>query len=276
MGLLDDLKKQTADQRAREEAEQDEKAQRESVYREQIKPKLEQIFSFLHEFSEHLNYIKPDTRVTYELPGKVILGDLLQGNYSLKSDSRNTMSEIVFKFYCQAEGGLFIDTMEKGRFNRLKEFLHQNRIPCQTRDHKDSKQNVIGGEINVEKRVPVVFKFSADIDNSCITLWIRNFGRLGTRKFILFPNQISEQFLDNLGRYVMHETDFFIKLEMPDDQRLRIREKLEDEKQKREQEIKIAERVRLEKEQQESQQKLLFRLKEQVRGIYGKVRKDAP
>ncbi|GMQ83585.1 MAG: hypothetical protein BMS9Abin06_0320 [Gammaproteobacteria bacterium] len=276
MGLLDDLKKQTADQRAREEAEQDEKAQRESVYREQIKPKLEQICSFLHEFSEHLNYIKPDTRVNYELPGKVVLDDLLQGNYSLKSDSRDTMTEIVLKFYCQAEGSLFIDTVEKDRFDRLKEFLYQNRIPYQTRNHKDSKQNVIGGEISVEKKVPVVFKFSADIDNSCIALWIRNFGSLGTRKFILFPGQISEQFLDSLGCYVMHETDSFIKLEMQDDQRLRIREKLEDEKQNLEQEIIIAERVRLEEEQQESQRKLLFRLKEQVRGIYGKVRKDAP
>lgn len=276
MGLLDDLKKKTADQRARDKAEQDEKAQRESIYREQIKPKLEQVYSFLHEFSEHLNYIKPDTGVTYELPGEVILDDLFQGNYSLKSDSRDTMSEIVLKFYCQAEGVLFLDAMGKEQFNRLIDFLYQNRIPYQTRVHKDSTNNVIGGEISIEKRVPVIFKFTADIDNSCISLWIRNFGCLGTRKFILFPSQISEQFLDNLGRYVMHETDSFIKLEMPDDQRLRIREKLEDEKQISEQEIKIAEQARLEEEQQESQQKLLFRLKEQVRVIYGKVRKDVP
>jgi hypothetical protein len=186
------------------------------------------------------------------------------------------MTEIILKFYCQGEDSISIDTAEKDHFDRLKEFLHQNRLPYQTRAHRDSKQNIVGGEITVEKKVPVVLKFNADIENSCITLWIRNFGSLGTRKFILFPSQISEQFLDSLGRYVMREIESFIKLDMPNEQRHKIREKVEDEKLAREMELKLAEQARQKEEQEQNQQKLATRLKEQVRGIYGKVRKGVP
>jgi hypothetical protein len=184
------------------------------------------------------------------------------------------MTEIAFRFFCQAEGNAPIELTEKDRFNSMKEFLYRNRLAYQTHAYKDERHNVIGGQITVEKTVPVIFKFEADIKDSCIVLWIRNFTSLGVQKFILFPRQINDEFLEGLGRFVMREVDSLTRLELPDEQRLMIRAQIETERQAREEEIRQAEQARLKREQEEEQRKLVSRIKEQVRGVYARVKKN--
>lgn len=274
MGVLDELKQKSAEQQARETARREDQARREAFYRDEIKPRLEQLFGFLHEFSEHLNYVKPDIRTSYRLPENFRLQELRQGDYKLKCDSRESMTEIALRFFCQAEGNALIELTEKDRFNSMKEFLYRNRLAYQTRAYKDERHNVIGGQIAVEKKVPVIFKFEADITDSCIVLWIRNFTSLGVQKFILFPRQINDEFLEGLGRFVMREVDSFTKLELPEEQRRMIRAQIETERQAREEEIRQAEEARLKREQEEEQRKLVSRIKEQVRGVYERVKKN--
>ena len=276
MGVLDDLKKQAAEQKAREESEQQRREQRLAFYREQIKPRLESIYSYLHEFTEQLNYVTPDIPVTYELPEKRMLPELSQKNYVVKVDSSENISSVTLRFSCEAEGTLFIQEDEKGKFEKLKDFLYQHKLNYHTRQHKDEQQAVVGGDVTIEKKVPVLFQFDADIDNSCILLWIRNFEKLGTRKIILLPSQVHEQFLDDLGRYILRRSDTFMKLELAEEQRDKIREKIERDKAQKEQEMLIEEQRRLEEEQRAEEQKLVSRLKKQVKKIYGKATKDNP
>jgi hypothetical protein len=273
MGVLDELKQKSAEQQARETARREEQTRRETFYRDELKPRLEQLFGFLHEFGEQLNYVRPDVRASYRLPEDFRLDALSQGDYNLNCDSRDNMTEIAFRLFCKDEGKLLIELTEKDRFNSMKEFLHRNRLTYRTHEFKDERHNVIGGQITLERKVPVIFKFDADIENSCIVLWIRNFASLGLQKFILFPNQINDEFLDGLGRFIMRETDSFVRLELPEEQRLRIQANIERERQAKEEEIRKAEAARLRQEQEEEQNKLVSRLKEQVRGICQRVRK---
>ena len=190
MGLLDDLKNQTADLKAREQRDREREAQQEAFFRDVIRPRLESIYGYLHQFVEQLNYLQPDISVDYTLPGDIALSGLAQGDYSLKVDSRENMSEVVLRFYCQTEGEVFFAVEHKGQFDKLRDIFHQSRLRYQTRTNKDAKQTVLGGDFTLEKVVPIVFSvYQADIENSSIILWIRNFEDLGLRRFVLPPKK---------------------------------------------------------------------------------------
>lgn len=276
MGLLDDLKKQAADQKARELSEQEQREQRFAFYKEQIQPKLANVYSYLHEFTEQVNYVTPEIRMSYELPEKRVLADLSQKKYAVKIDSSENTRSVMLRFFCEDDGELLVQEHEKRKFEKFQDFLFEHTLRYQSRPYKDDKRDVIGGEISIEKRVPILFQFDADVENSCILLWIVNFETLGKRKITLLPEQIDESFLDELGRFVLRQIDSFMALDLADAQRDRIREQVEQDKAEKEQEMLIREQERLEEEQRAEERKLVSRLKKQVKKIYGKTRSDDP
>ena len=272
MGLLDDLKKQSAEQKAKEQSERELKEQQFAFFKEEMQPKLEVIYSYLQELSEHLNYIEREITVSYSLGSNVTFADLRQKDYVLKINSRENISEIALRFHCRGESAMNIKAENESQFNQLKELFFQNRLDYQARETRDERRNVLGGDITVQQSIPVLFQFDADIENGCIVLKVRNFECLGVRKILLFPRQIDEAFLDNLGRYLLREVDTFMQLSMEEEHRNRLRESVEQEKLSKQQELELAEQRRLEEEQKEKKN-LAFRVTQQVKGIYGKVKK---
>ena len=62
MGVLDDLRKQSAEQRDREEAVQQREQEQQEFYQQEIRPRLEQAYTYLNELADQLNYLKPDLK----------------------------------------------------------------------------------------------------------------------------------------------------------------------------------------------------------------------
>lgn len=273
MGLLDDLKKQSAEQKAKEQSERELKEQQFAFFKEEMQPKLEAIYSYLQELSEHLNYIEREITVSYSLGSNVTLSDLRQQDYVLKINRRENMSEMALRFHCRGEDAMCIKAENESQFNQLKELFYQNRLDYQARETRDERRNVLGGDITVQKDIPVLFQFDSDIENGCIVLKIRNFEHLGIRKILLFPRQIDEAFLDSLGRYLLREVDTFMQLSMEEEHRNRLKESVEQENLSKQQELELAEQRRLEEEQEEKKKNLAFRVRQQVKDIYGKVKK---
>lgn len=95
MGILEELKKQADIIRDGQSAEQRLQAQREAFYRSDILPKLEYIYTWLFEFTEHLNLIKPDTKAWYSIEQYGELPVLQQGEYGISVNSRRDMTKLV-------------------------------------------------------------------------------------------------------------------------------------------------------------------------------------
>lgn len=273
MGLLDDLKKQTAEQQAKEQSARQLKEQQFAFFKQQLQPKLESLYSYLHEFSEHLNYIKPDIRVNYTLKGDITLSNLSQQDYVLKANSRENMSDVALRFHCRGEDTLYIEADNKAHFEQLKDFFYQHRLEYRARATKDERQIILGGDITLTRNVPVLFQFTADIDNGYVVLRIRNFEQLGVRQILILPHQIDAAFMDNLGHYLLREIDTFMKLEIEDEQRSRLQAVLARDKLRKLQETERAEQWQHEEEHRESAQKFGFRFKQQLKNVYTRVRK---
>ena len=273
MGVLDDLRKKSAEQRANEDAARRRKEEQQAFYQQEIRPRLEQIFTYLNELADQLNYIKPDLKYTYVLPGGVKLANLKQKDYSMEADSRDNMTKIAFKFFCLDEGKVKFSVDNKKTMDKLNEFMHECRLRYLTSQIKDDKQNVIGADITVENIVPIGFQFNADIENGNIILWIRNFEKLGIRKIMLLPRQVNEKMLDDLGKYIVREVDRFMQLDIDEQSKKELQEKIKQDKIRRELELKVAEQIRQEEEQKEHESKLMFRIKKQAQDVLEKAKK---
>ena len=150
MGYLDELRKQAETRQAEEQVEQELREQREAFYRVEILPRLESCYSYLSQMVEHLNYVKPDIRVSYQLKGYGPLTDLNQGDYEVKVDSRRNMQQILLRYSCRGEEPVEFSVHGKKAINRYIDYLRGTGMAFQHRETMDSSHTVTDARFVVQ------------------------------------------------------------------------------------------------------------------------------
>ena len=92
MGVLDELKKEAATVKAKEEKiRTSDEAQRDALLKK-IRPKMQSLYGFFKELAENLAVVAPDVRYDYEIPGfgpaKRITARRLSGIYARQQGPR--------------------------------------------------------------------------------------------------------------------------------------------------------------------------------------------
>jgi hypothetical protein len=124
MGLLDDLRTKAQDRREQEEADAALAAQREQFYREEIEPRMTQAYQFFMELVDHLNYVKPETRVNYPLLPDGVPVALRQGEYTIVIDSSKALKRIDINFQCALEKPLEFEIFGREAFLLLADRVY--------------------------------------------------------------------------------------------------------------------------------------------------------
>ena len=88
MGLLDDLKNQAETLRAKEQQGEAGSGDKSQFYDKEIHPRMKEIYGFLKEMTENLNFIKPETIVQYPIYPGGEKQAFRQGKYKKVSDDR--------------------------------------------------------------------------------------------------------------------------------------------------------------------------------------------
>lgn len=226
MGLLDDLRQQADSIRDSEEKLKAQQEQLEAWSRVEVIPKLTQIYSYLNELISHLGVIQPVIAVAYPLKGYGTLEKLAQGDYKLTADSRDDMSRVTLVFTCEGKGDVSFNVEGKPQVERLREHLVGCNMPFTSREYRDDRHNLISALFNVEAKVPVLFNFKLAEDKTTINLSIRNFEGLGTRTYRLQPEQIDAQLLDQMGHYLLRTDNHFVRLDITEEEREKLRQRL--------------------------------------------------
>jgi len=240
MGYLDELKIESEKQQMLARAAKKRADQLEAIYRERMLPKLERLYSYLTEVCSHLNELKLDIRKDYDLGDLGRFEGLAQQDYAVQADSREHMKEVVLSFECHASEALQVNIEGKLNVEKWTRFLQQYHLKYHTKLQLDEKKMVVGARFIVEQRVPIAFKFFADIDNSSINLTINNFDTLGDRQLQFSPESITEEMLDKLGNYVARKNKSFFDLEISETERRRLRAKVMYEQNQREMELRAS------------------------------------
>ncbi len=251
MGILDDLKSQSEAQKAKEAKEKQEQENLLKIYQENLHPKMLQLYKFLNEFVEHLNYIKTETPVSYPVNPDTSDLEFKQEDYKVTIDSANEVKEINLRFNCTLNEPVIFEVENSERILRYTDLLQSYRIDFERTDNKNSNYELISAKFKIVGPVPVNVILQGEVATSSIHLILNNFEKPGFSKHTYKERHITDEFIDDLGKFILRQNPQFLKLDIADDHKEIIRQNIEKDMQQRQYELDEAERLlKLEEEKQ--------------------------
>ncbi len=223
MSYLEQLKKASEERQEQDKANelqaQQLRGQRKKIFRTQIKPTLERMREFLRELTDQLNYLKPDTQVSYEIKGYGEIADFQQQNYrvalfdnvyakkshhSLKnSDFIDTSSDFLLRCICQTPYKYRLKIHNLSDANSQRKYFAKHHISFIDTEESDPDSEAIKTIFLFEPSIIVEFQFTGQFKSSTIDLMVTNFAELGKKVvYSLQPKEINETFLDELAKYI--------------------------------------------------------------------------
>ena len=233
MALLDDLKAKSELRKSEERAERLHAEQLQAAYERYVKPKMRQIFNYLSQLVEEVNYLKPNTRVDFELPIYGRMLGLRQEEYRLTVDSIESMGQIVLRFRCTGGQAARFKVSPPSVADDLRDQLLDHAMKFNCRDYFDDLRAVIGQRFEVEGEIPVMVRVAADIERTLIHLHITNFDAPISRHAKYRPEQITPELLDDLGNYLLRKHTKLIQLPISEQERKELRQRMEREAKRR-------------------------------------------
>ncbi|TPW18351.1 MAG: hypothetical protein FD130_302 [Halothiobacillaceae bacterium] len=238
MGLLDELRDQAETLKSSSEYEKERQERLLTYYKNEINPRMMETYRFLHELVTHLNYVKPEITTSYTLPVVGNLGQFKQGDYKIVADSDTEMKEIKLQFSCDRAGGdITFRVKNKLEMEKAEEHLLKHYVRYYCKKERDERYNVTLAEFTVNPSIPVMVRFVAEIEESTISLQIVNHEGLDFRKVILTPDKITTGFLEQFGNYLLRREADFLRTELSEEERRRIRLRMIEEQRHLEMEV---------------------------------------
>ena len=249
MGILDDLREEASQKQVDLQEDTILQEKLEHNYQTLTLPKMQQIFSYFKELIEYLRVIETPIKITQYSNHLPQMGNLYQHNYRLSTDKHggishyNKITEIYLRFNCLGKDGdeetFNHHIKHKIEADQEKDFLSRHKVPF-TFDQNFG--NTKGGAVtfHITKKIPVLFKFSVDYKKSLIIMTIENHENFEQRTIIINPNQINEHNLDILARYILKKDDDFLRIEMDEASKDKIRQQVSLQKQVYDDELEAA------------------------------------
>jgi len=201
MGYLDQLKQQAAQVKAQEVAEGRNEELLGDKFKHVVLPTMEKLYQYMHEMTQQLNYIKPDTLVSYELKGYGTYDNLNQNEYILGGYDKEK-NQFFVRAFCHAPRKVRFDVKEQNDVEPQKKYLWSNNIPFKWGQNTDKKQRFVKATFELQGQIIIELTFSADYERSAIKLNARNFEKIGEQDYLIPPEEFTDEFLDKLAMYI--------------------------------------------------------------------------
>jgi len=254
MSLLDELKQQ-ADKLQQNEEQATAEARRQAIYQEKIKPGMHAILHYLGELTEQLKVVDLDVRYDYTLPGIGCIQGLRQGGYVVNADSTDETKIIRLKFNCTAKNEQEFTVKPKAKAKETMDFLESQNMRYSEWPIRDGGR-IVGITLQLQIKVDINFIFQVDEEQGYIRMISSNFADFEVERNLIWPHSINEEWLDNLGNYILRKNNKFQALEIDEAKKKSIRQKLEEEKRMRMEELKLA--IQREEEEREEKRRNSF------------------
>jgi hypothetical protein len=184
------------------------------------------------------------------------------------------MTQIMMKFTCTKTEPKKYSIEGEKNVSRVADYLKTTSLDFQQKNEYDRVHTVVSADFIIKSTVHVGFEFTADIDNSCITLNVKNFEEFGFKSRRLLVDDVKADFMDHLARYITHQVDDFFGLDMEADLKAKLQANLQIEQKKRAQEMQEMEKlhdIETAKEKEQEKEKLSSK---SLFGILNKFKKD--
>lgn len=200
MSLLEELRQQARETMSSESIARAEARDRRGLAHEKLHPKLDSLYRYFDELTEHLNVIDEPVKRTFSLAdaGGGVLQDLRQHAYHCATTEPDVVDRFTFQFVCAAPGRFEQRIDHPSRARAAADALRRHGLRFKMRELPGG-----GSSFVIEKRVPVMLEFSMDVDREVVHLRTRNLGELGVTTLRLAPGAIDPELMEELAKWVL-------------------------------------------------------------------------
>jgi hypothetical protein len=247
MGVLDKIRQMAETAKSAEEAQAQQETALRARYEQKVLPAMEKIFSFCVEIEQHLNYIKPDIRASYDIPGFGLLNNVQQGNYQISKGRKQFLEKIPFHFSCTSPQTITRGIQDNRELSAALERLDRAGLKYECKKSLGRDNQPRGGVIDLIGYVPISIVFKGQMDSADIHCTIKNYFVIDQIRSVFQPEAINDAFFEEFGNFILREKNNFLTVELSEQQRAHFSDLV---KQEKEQERLRELEARLERERE--------------------------
>ena len=209
MDILEEFKKKADRQRQDLEQSGQDQSGLHTIRSMQVVASLQTIHNYLHDFIEQLNFVETDIQTHITVDDMGTLEDLHQIDYRLINESSINKESISLLFSMKNDSQLEVEidnTIETKE--RLEELKTLGLLINYT-----SKTPPI---VSIQGHIPVRIEFESDFEESNIHISIENFSRLAKEHYVLNVDHISDELLNEFGKFVLRRENNFMDVLVED------------------------------------------------------------
>lgn len=257
MSILDQLKAEATLKQESEFAELNAQQQLDNIYQANILPKMQKTFTFLKEIVEHLAYLEKGVEIADYSEKYPEIGALVQKDYKINTDGYGGLADfdrimqVNVTFVCEGRGSFSYELQGRNRIEREVAFLNSKNVPFDWNQFVNSS-GIESASFSITRRIPVRFKFEVDFENSKIKLLINNHIDFSVYSKVFEPEEVDEELLDEVIRFMLRKDCDFIRLDMDNMDKKRIQQKAEEAQM---QQAKWLEEIQIEEEKDAKKKK---------------------
>lgn len=244
MGFLEQLEQEAKQQREREAQLALARAEREAFFREVADPTFRQLFDYLKRLTGHLNYLGNRRQVRFSAPayGKIIghVNDDLKVRFASDDESRTIDVAGTVTFPKQRA----IDLVGEGEITRMQGFARERGLHTNERTRRDGRAMLIAGSFRLSGTVNLRVVIQTSVDKPDFQMLFTNVVDFGQMVKVVPPEQMDEQLMDTLGRFIARVDDDFLREDLADEIRDELARNLHRERRAMVQELTANERER--------------------------------
>lgn len=205
MSLLDDINRQAEQKRQQLESGNQFSSQLEKTYVLHINPRLKAFYSYFNKLTENLNFINQHASCTYDIPGAGNIDGFVQGKYHIVADNSDHMKEIKIKYHCDRNKPFDFIITSNDEAKQVRDNLYRLNVSF---EHKPNykKHGNTGTLFILSGKIPVQIRLYLEPDSINITLESINLPRLGVFSKRLRPDEINEDFMENVGHFLLRKS----------------------------------------------------------------------
>jgi len=236
MGILEDLRREAREVRAREAASRSAEEARREQARARLEHHLDALYRYFRELAAHLEVVERRVERSYELEGLGRVSGLVQSGYACAAERPERLEGFQFRFVCAGTAHLEQRFGNRELAARRVRELKARGLEARLDEHPSG-----GVILFVPGRVPAVLAFALDLERERVTLRMRNVDALGEVSFSLAPDRIDRALMDALAELVLGDASHFHALTgntVPDADREALKTTLEREQSRRRAELR--------------------------------------
>lgn len=242
MGLLDELE-QEAERRRNEEAKAEaDRASRDTLWREKLRPSMEQLAAYLKKLTEQLTFLKRRTRVVYPLTGYGDVVAYVEPQFEFHDSPGKTQHDITLEFSAQiaSEECPNLEVEGAGKVRALMNLFQQHRLGGMNDPRKNANADITAARFQARGKIPLKLTIGADRETGIARMQFQNFEGLSQSSRSFAAELLDEKLFDALGRFIARDENNFAQESLGEDLRRQLQTKIQHDQLKREWENKLS------------------------------------